>query len=61
MRELEEEAIGKTTAARRANKRRKMGIGATSSRLLNQAKEPVPPDTDDDLDDLQPFDVMEEL
>lgn len=61
MRHMEDEAKGRTTAARRANKRRKMGIGATSRQLLEPPDEPVPPDTDDDLDDLQPFDVLEEL
>jgi len=61
MRELEEEAKGKTAAVRRANKRREMGVKAAAKRLLKPPNEPVPPDTDDDLDDLQPFDVMEEM
>lgn len=61
MRELEDEAKGKTTAVRRSNKRREMGIGATSNTHLKPPHNPVPPSTDDDLDDLQPFDVLEEL
>lgn len=60
MRELEEAAKGKTTAVRRANKRREMGINKTFTNT-NPPKAPIPPDTYDDIEDLQPFDVMEEL
>ncbi len=60
MREVVETAKKNTTATRRANKRRQMGIGATEKKLLSPQAEPVPRELDD-LDDLQPFDVMEEL
>lgn len=60
MRKIEEEAQGRTAAARRTATRR-MTINSISNKISEPTKEPIPPDTEEDLDDLQPFDVMEEL
>lgn len=61
MREIENDAAGRTKAVRRSNKRRKLGIGATSRTIEKAPIEPVPPNADEDLDDLRPFDDLEEL